>query len=87
MIGMDILNIKIFGSDTGWKTVFEKSYNHTLFNNEDEQEAYRNQSENELIEFINTNEFLQSQDENDREFFKFLVVWISPTGTPLYPAL
>ncbi len=74
MIATNILDIRIFGSDDGWETVFEKSYNYNLFKNTKEREACAEKTDSEIRAFVANNKFLLSQDEEDRDFFMFIAL-------------
>lgn len=72
MCGGKIPNTKIFGSDKGWETLLERSYNFDLFSCKDDERAAEEEGKELIEEMLNTNTFLLSQTEERRDDFYIL---------------
>ncbi len=72
MCGGKIPNTKIFGSDKGWETLLERSYNFDLFSCKDDERAAEEEGKRLIKEMLDTNTFLLSQTEERRDDFYVL---------------
>lgn len=69
MITYELPDIKIFESNEGWETLFERSYKFDLFSDIYDEKRYEKEGEDLIRTFVDTNEVLLSVEEYDRQSF------------------